>query len=104
MLAEEEEGDDDEEDARKFRLFLLFFSFRQDSHGIRRLELALVAAGDDDIVDLEHHPAQLGGEQELLALGDERVDDEGGFHVCSRAGQCMLRIIVLTITRGKLTI
>ena len=62
------------------------YSFRQDSHGIRRLELALVAASDDDVVDLEHHAAQLGGEQELLAPGDERVDDEGGLHVCSRMG------------------
>lgn len=53
------------------------YSFRQDSHGIRRLELAFVAAGDDDVVDLEDHAAELGSEQELLTLGDERVDDEG---------------------------
>jgi len=46
------------------------------------LELALVGASDNNVVDLEHHTAKLGGEQELLALGDERVDDEGGLHVC----------------------
>jgi len=60
---------------------LFFFSFHQDSHGIRRLELAFFAAGDDDVVDLEHHAAELGREQELLALGDERVNDKGGLHV-----------------------
>ena len=58
-----------------FRHISLFLSFYH-------LELALLAAGDNDVVDLEHHAAELGGEQELLALGDERVDDESGLHVC----------------------
>jgi hypothetical protein len=57
----------------RFDIFHFFFY---------NLELAFVAAGDNDVVDLEHHAAKLGGEQELLALRDERVDDEGGLHVC----------------------
>lgn len=73
MLAEE--GDDQEEDKRKISRGFPLFSFSFNSS--RHLELAFIAAGDNDIVDLEHHAAQLGGEQELLALGDERVDDEG---------------------------
>ena len=56
----------------RFDIFHFFFYY---------LELALLAAGDNDVVDLEHHAAELGGEQELLALGDERVDDEVGLHV-----------------------
>lgn len=46
-----------------------------------RLEVVLPAPADDDVVDLEHHPAQLGGEHELLLLADEWVDDEGVLHV-----------------------
>ena len=67
------------EDARRFSCNFLFFRFVKIRVGSSssHLELAFLAAGDDDIVDLEHHAAQLGGEQELLALGDERVDDEG---------------------------
>lgn len=58
---------------------------RSQVHFMRRvscLEFVLVAAGHNDVVDLEDHAAQLGGEQELLALGDERVDDEVLLHVC----------------------
>jgi hypothetical protein len=80
MLAETEGDDEEEETHANFKFLLLFVSSRFTWH--RRLELAFVAAGDDDVVDLEHHAAQLGGEQELLALGDERVDDKGGLHVC----------------------
>lgn len=46
-----------------------------------RLEVVLPAPADNDVVHLEHHPAQLGGEHELLLLADERVDDEGVLHV-----------------------
>lgn len=45
------------------------------------LEVVLPAPADNDVVHLEHHPAQLGGEHELLLLADERVDDEGVLHV-----------------------
>ena len=61
--------------------------------------VVLVAAGNDHVVNLKtmsarvckstgggvtylkHHPAQLGGEHELLPLGDQGVDDEVLLHV-----------------------
>lgn len=46
------------------------------------LEVLLLAARNDDVVDLQHHAAELGSEQELLALGDEGIDDEVVLHVC----------------------
>jgi hypothetical protein len=46
------------------------------------LELAIVGTSDNNVVDLKNHAAKLSGEQELLTLGDERVDDEVVFHVC----------------------
>lgn len=46
------------------------------------LKVVIVAASNDDIVDLEDHSTKLGSKQELLALRDERVDDEVLFHIC----------------------
>lgn len=49
------------------------------------LKVVLAAACDDDVVYLEHHPAKLCCEEELLALANEGVDDKVLAHVV-RAG------------------
>lgn len=45
------------------------------------LKVVVIRASDNHIVDFEHHAAELCGEQELLTLGDQRIDDEVFLHV-----------------------
>ena len=47
------------------------------------LEFVLIRPSYDDIVDLQHHPAQLCGQQELLAFADQRVYHEMLAHICN---------------------
>lgn len=53
------------------------------------LEVVLVASGDDDVVDLEDHTAELCGQQKLLSLGDQGVDNEVFSHVCEQVSHCV---------------
>jgi hypothetical protein len=48
----------------------------------RNLEVVLVASGNDDVVDLEHHAAKLRCQEKLLSLGDQGVNDKVLSHVC----------------------
>lgn len=71
--------------------------------GSENLELVLVASGNDDIVDLEHHATKLCGQEKLLSLGDEGVDDKVLSHVCNKVSNCRpvtLSIESLTIGAG----
>jgi hypothetical protein len=45
------------------------------------LEVVLIAAGNNHIVDFKHHAAELRSQEELLPFRDERVDDKVLFHV-----------------------
>ena len=45
------------------------------------LKLLLTRPGHNDIVNLEHHAAQLGCQHQLLLLADERINDKRLLHV-----------------------
>lgn len=46
-----------------------------------RLEVVIVAASNDHIINLEDHSTELGSEEELLAFRDKRINDEVLLHV-----------------------
>lgn len=48
----------------------------------KHLEVVLVTSGNDDVVDLQHHAAKLCGQEELLSLGDQGINDKVFSHVC----------------------
>jgi len=52
-----------------------------------RLEIVLITACHDHVVNFQHHSAQLRRKQELLSLRDQRVDDEVFSHVCKSEDQ-----------------
>lgn len=54
----------------------------------KHLEVVLIASGNDDVVDLEHHAAELCGQEKLLSLGDQGVNDEVFSHVCVHVSEC----------------
>ena len=56
-------------------LFVLFFSYT-----VQKCNLVL--AGDQDVVDLEDHLDHLRRQEQLLPLGDERVENVLVAHVC----------------------
>lgn len=45
------------------------------------LRLIIISAGDNDIVDLENHSGQLGGQQQLLSLSNQRIHHKVLSHV-----------------------
>jgi len=45
------------------------------------LKVVVIAASNNDIVHLEHHAAELRGQEKLRALRDQRVDNEVLLHV-----------------------
>lgn len=47
----------------------------------RRLIVIIARPRHDNIIHLEHHPAQLRRQHELLLLADERINHKGLFHV-----------------------
>ena len=54
----------------------------------KHLEVVLVASSNDDVVDLEYHAAKLCGQEKLLSLGDQGVDNEVFPHVCVHVSNC----------------
>lgn len=46
-----------------------------------RLEIIIITPGDDNIVDLQHHPTKLRCQHQLLLLANQRIDDECITHV-----------------------
>lgn len=48
---------------------------------IQRLKIVFIASCYDDIIDLEHHAAELCSEQELLAFSDQRINDKVLTHI-----------------------
>jgi hypothetical protein len=46
------------------------------------LKVILVVSSNDDIIYLQHHTTKLCGQQQLLALADERINNKMLAHIC----------------------
>lgn len=46
-----------------------------------RLEIIIITPGDDNIVNLQHHPAKLRCQHQLLLLANQRINDECITHI-----------------------
>lgn len=53
------------------------------------LEIVLVRSRNNNVVDLEHHSAQLRRQLELLLLANERINDKGVLHVVVAAAHAV---------------